>query len=576
MPLLLPPGFRALDASGDPVSGAKLNVYAAGTSTPSSLYSDADLSVAISNPPSFDSSGAQQTAIYVAVGSYKIDLTTSADVSLPGYPIDNVRTVESGFDNLTATRKPTVNDDSDDGYAVNSRWIDVTNDLAYVCVDASPGAAVWLLDSEKEGGETIGLGVGVSTDFTDDTAWEIESSSGMTVRDRTYSADTYLFDSPYVVEFAGSASDGTQFLAAENNGNFPAMIGASYRVTVPIYATGSPNDTLKWDIHWFNSAGAAVSTSTDNEISNSDITSGQVLISSAIVTAPATAVRGRPRVWRVGTDISGTWFCGAPRVELIHALSTALPPGFGYGCTLSNDSDAAHDILISTGKWRDAADSVNIVVSSAFTKRIDATWAAGDDAGGMEDGDTVGNNEWFHVHLLSSADGATVDAGFDTSVTATNLLADTAVVAAGLTNYRRIGSVLTDGSANILAFTQIGDWFFWTDPPLDVNTQQPGTSGTAYALSVPPGVNSRVKINYVLSGGSGGDLYYIRELQNNDEAPSATVEPLVTDIQNASSAAGSWIGMTNTSKQIFVRCSNASSAIEIATLSWQDRRGRDS
>lgn len=42
-----------------------------------------------------------------------------------------------------AAGAPTVNDDSGDGYAVGSRWIDVTNDKEYICLDATAGAAVW-------------------------------------------------------------------------------------------------------------------------------------------------------------------------------------------------------------------------------------------------------------------------------------------------------------------------------------------------------------------------------------------------------------------------------------------------
>lgn len=45
--------------------------------------------------------------------------------------------------NYAANAAPTVNDDSGAGYAVGSRWIDVTNDEAYVCVDAAVGAAIW-------------------------------------------------------------------------------------------------------------------------------------------------------------------------------------------------------------------------------------------------------------------------------------------------------------------------------------------------------------------------------------------------------------------------------------------------
>lgn len=49
------------------------------------------------------------------------------------------------LNNFAATGAPTVNDDSGDGYSVGSRWIDVTNDRAWVCVDATTTAAVWLL-----------------------------------------------------------------------------------------------------------------------------------------------------------------------------------------------------------------------------------------------------------------------------------------------------------------------------------------------------------------------------------------------------------------------------------------------
>jgi hypothetical protein len=49
----------------------------------------------------------------------------------------------SKYDAMSA---PTVDDDSGDGYSVGSRWIDVTNDRAYVCDDATVGAAVWNRD----------------------------------------------------------------------------------------------------------------------------------------------------------------------------------------------------------------------------------------------------------------------------------------------------------------------------------------------------------------------------------------------------------------------------------------------
>lgn len=48
------------------------------------------------------------------------------------------------LNNYTATTAPTINDDSGDGYSVGSRWVDVTGNEAYSCVDATVGAAIWL------------------------------------------------------------------------------------------------------------------------------------------------------------------------------------------------------------------------------------------------------------------------------------------------------------------------------------------------------------------------------------------------------------------------------------------------
>lgn len=57
--------------------------------------------------------------------------------------------------NWVATTAPTVTDDSDSDYAVGSRWIDVTADAEYVCLDATVGAAVWTETTSAGGGTTF-------------------------------------------------------------------------------------------------------------------------------------------------------------------------------------------------------------------------------------------------------------------------------------------------------------------------------------------------------------------------------------------------------------------------------------
>lgn len=46
--------------------------------------------------------------------------------------------------NLGASADPTTGDDTGDGYSVGSLWLNTTDDTAFICVDATASAAVWL------------------------------------------------------------------------------------------------------------------------------------------------------------------------------------------------------------------------------------------------------------------------------------------------------------------------------------------------------------------------------------------------------------------------------------------------
>lgn len=245
------------------------------------------------------------------------------------------------------------------------------------------------------------------------------------------------------------------------------------------------------------------------------------------------------------------------------------------GLGMSHDTDTDHDILVAEGEARDAGNSVDIILAAALAKQIDATWAAGDDAGGMNDTDhPVGNDTWYHVFLLSDATGATVDVGFDTSVTAANLLADVAAVAAGHTKYRRIGSVLTDGSANIVQFFQSGDRF-WLDVGVeDYDIANPGTSRVTTALSVPLGIQVVAQITCTIAYNAAGYTLFASPGQT-DTAPGDGS----WTIRNYNNAAyqGRVLGvLTDTSSQICFRCSAASMGTKILTEGWIDSRGKDS
>lgn len=266
--------------------------------------------------------------------------------------------------------------------------------------------------------------------------------------------------------------------------------------------------------------------------------------------------------------------------QAIEALQSRLPRSYLAGLELANNgTDSAHDIDIAVGECRAADDSTNLKLTSALTKQIDATWASGTNSGGLSSSLTApANNTWYHVFAIVV--GGSVDVGFDTDVDAANLIADHSATA-----YRRLGSVLTDGSANILAFVQDGDEFFWADPPQDINATNPGTSEVTATLSVPLGVAVRAHMNIFanISGSALGTWYAdVRPLSVNDEVPSPTAPGSVLKLDSTSTpgaiGASHLTGvLTNTSSQLAYRlsASNASVIFRVVTTGWCDRRGRD-
>lgn len=88
-------------------------------------------------------------------------------------------TDENLLNNYAATTAPTTGDDSGDGYAVGSMWIDTTGDAAYICVDATAANAVWL----EIGGGGSGWTYGTWTPTLD--------AGGVAFTSVTYDANRY-------------------------------------------------------------------------------------------------------------------------------------------------------------------------------------------------------------------------------------------------------------------------------------------------------------------------------------------------------------------------------------------------
>ncbi len=89
------PGWRATDANDEPISGAKLKFYNAGTTTEKFVYSDYDLTVSLGAVVTCDSEGYPtsdgntRVIIYTGTAAYKVVCTTSDNTTVWSH--DNVR-----------------------------------------------------------------------------------------------------------------------------------------------------------------------------------------------------------------------------------------------------------------------------------------------------------------------------------------------------------------------------------------------------------------------------------------------------------------------------------------------------
>lgn len=245
--------------------------------------------------------------------------------------------------------------------------------------------------------------------------------------------------------------------------------------------------------------------------------------------------------------------------------------GFLAGCTMST-AGASATMSIAAGQ---AADSTNAVLMSlAAIAKTTAAWAVGTAQGGL-DASTIANSTWYHFYLIRRPDTGVTDVIFSTNATSPTLPAN-------YTQYRRIGSGLTNGSAQWTSFTQDGDDFGWATPVSDVAATNPGAAAVSYALSVPLGV--RVKANFqgvIKNLGTAANCFgYFSDLATADLTPSINLmdTALAEAVAGGVNAGGGRFSIyTNTSKQIRARVSysDGSVGVLILTHGWTDTRGRN-
>lgn len=250
--------------------------------------------------------------------------------------------------------------------------------------------------------------------------------------------------------------------------------------------------------------------------------------------------------------------------------------GYGYGIarghlagfTMSNNGATAIDV--AAGICRDSTDVAIIRSTAAITTgTLAGPWAAGSTQNKLDTG-AKANSTWYHVWVIRKDSDGSTDWLYSLSATAPTM-------PSGYTYKRRIGSVKTDGSGNILGFIQRGDMFLLAIPISEYNDTNPGTAAVLKTLAgVPTGVRVEHIGSYYLRSSTVAVSSLISCPDTTDTAPAAvgpqTIRSSPTQLE--SSAYGRC--MTNTSAQIRYRVdvSDGNVICRASTFGWEDTRGR--
>lgn len=221
------------------------------------------------------------------------------------------------------------------------------------------------------------------------------------------------------------------------------------------------------------------------------------------------------------------------------------------GMTLSNAvADPVNDITVAAGLCAsDGTQPALMQLASAITKRTDAAWAAGNNAGGWLDGAAMPDGTG-HVFAIRRPDTGQVDVGLSASLTP--------ALPTNYTQRRRIGSVLRAAAA-LRPFQQVNDRFIFVSPVTDISSTTL-RAAAPLTLSVPSGLPVRAQLRVKPISAAGSILVI------NSDAFSCYSTTTATYMSYEVAA------QTNSSRQVTVEATGTAGSLpwSVETTGWID------
>ena len=211
------------------------------------------------------------------------------------------------------------------------------------------------------------------------------------------------------------------------------------------------------------------------------------------------------------------WIVLNPEKPFINLLNgtkaTTTTQGISYlnnPITIANNAtDANNDIDFSAGNAPLDDGSGQVLLSSIIVKRLDASWVAGTNQGGLFSG-TKANSTKYYLFVITN--DTINDAGFDISPTGAN-------IPSGYKGAYR-GMVKTDSSGNILAFKQTKNKFLLASQITEFSGTVASTYTNLTSTNVPLKSEIEAVVNLNLnipSSETNGRSIKFKDLVSNQE-----------------------------------------------------------
>lgn len=258
-------------------------------------------------------------------------------------------------------------------------------------------------------------------------------------------------------------------------------------------------------------------------------------------------------VW-VGDAIEGDMGLDSANIPRPFGNGAFLLPGFKAGLTVTRTG--ARTLSIGAGSIADSLDQEMLPARTLVNLDLNV-------GGDFVNGAALAADTWYH--LLVGREGSVYRRGFSQTV----------AKPAAWDSFRRVTSILTDSSSDIVPFVNVGNRFVWGLPFNDLSTT-PSSIGQAVSLTVPPDVRVLAQVALLWDHTSNGRFFCrLRPLDVTDAVvTSANTNVVLRVFSDTAAGAGDVAAnmdiLTDTARQIGARTSSAVGSFNLNTFGWEE------